>query len=53
MKGRGNFGDLALGVKILKLVFKHKMQEVNWIHLVQDGIQWRVLVNMAMGFGVS
>jgi hypothetical protein len=28
-------------------------EDVYWIHLAQDGLQWRVFVNMAMKFRVT
>jgi hypothetical protein len=37
---------------ILKWILKEVCEDVDWIHLAQDRIQWRVLVNTVMNFWV-
>jgi len=52
MEGRHQLGNLRVDKRmILKLILNS--EDVDWIHLVPDRIQWRELVEMGMNHQVA
>jgi hypothetical protein len=53
LKGRCHFGDLGVDADNIKMDVKDFGWEgVDWIHLDQDRVQWRVFVNTVMNLRV-
>jgi hypothetical protein len=49
MKGRDNLGDMGVDGKIiLKCILNKLGEDVDWIHLIQNRVQWRALGNIVM-----
>jgi hypothetical protein len=53
LKGRGLLEHLDVDERImLKRILKHGQENLNWIHLAQDRVQWRAVVITVMNRGV-
>jgi hypothetical protein len=53
LKGSDHLGDLGINGKIiLNWISKIKCDDVDWIHVAQDRVQWQAFVNTVMNIQV-